>query len=239
MSNGFQSADETKIAIAVKRLTPSAKRGDIQAFSDGVQQMRERYGQPVAEEAMNRILKEHRELSLQLLDRLPKESQLLIQDEAFDILAEVVEAAGLRLEDHFRITDKGIALTAPGLKAIADTGFPKMEDFGKPFDSLEGVGLKRISGFYHPLCETFEHRGEDCVNSWAVASMCINSAAGWLPDVDSEQGYRSLELFVSQVSPTADVRKLLWRSRFDDRALMRLCQLAADGMTAKAAQSIR
>ncbi|MBW4526802.1 MAG: hypothetical protein KME18_16715 [Phormidium tanganyikae FI6-MK23] len=237
MSKGFQSTDETKIQIALKRITPAAKRADIDAFADGLRAAQRRYGTDVAEEARQRALDQFPELARKAIEFLPEEAKSQLRVSAYSIIADVIGEAGLRIENHFRVCDRGVALTHAALKAIADTGFPEMAKLGKGSESLQGFGVDRANGFYHPLGETFQHQGEDCINSWGVASMLVSSAAGWIEDCDSEQGFKSLQMFVSQVAPTVDVQEMLRQSRYDDRSLLRLVQLASDGMTAKAQQS--
>ncbi len=221
----FQSSDQTKLAIALRRLAPYAQRGDIHAFSNEVRSYQERYGHDIADEAMRLTLARFPSFAKRAFESLPEELLEQINDQSGDAIAEVVESAGLLLENHFRVGDEGIALSRQAVKAIAETGYPLVLEFGEGNDSLEGVGLKRKGGFVHPLSENLD---DDHINSWAAVSVTISGAMGWL---DADQGKCSdfLKELVSRAAPTIDLPRLMRRSRYDDRALLKLYNTANRG----------
>lgn len=235
MSLGFQrSAHETKIAIVVKRLTPSAKRGDIHAFTDGIREAQSRYGHDIADEGMRQCLEQFPDLSDKMIEFLPDEAKSHLHDAANSILAETIAEAGLRLEDHIRVTDHGIALTHQAVQAIAATGFPRVAEFGEGNESLEGIGINR-DPFVHPLSECID--GSKYVNSWMVISLMITVAQGWDDDGERSVAQGHLEAMVSCIAPTLDLPTLQRRARYDDRALLQLASYVERGFNALAQQA--
>ena len=238
MSKGFQSdADETKIQIGVKRLLPSAKRRDIHAFADGVRQLQQRYGHDVADESMRRVMESHPDIADGIIDVMPDDIQREFHAKSIEIMVDVIEEAGLKIEENIRVSDEGIGLTKAAVKAIAATGYPQIKKFGEGNETLEGMGLKRLGGFMHPLSETHNAKElglpEDGMNMWAVASIIVSGAFGWI-EASVEKCEGALKEAVLVAAPTTDVATLMKRSRYDDRALLRLCNLVQSGMDAKA-----
>jgi hypothetical protein len=234
MSKGFEpaSADEIKVAIAVKRLLPSARRNDIHAFADGVREMQKRYGKGIGDEAMRQVFEQFPKLATQAFDFLTEEMRQQAYDAAIEIVAGILEDANLRLEDHLRYGDQGVAVTKQAIAAIRATGYPNVNDFGVGNDSLEDVGIVR-NPFIHPLAEVIENT--EYINSWAFAGVAINSALGWI-EADVEKSKAALTECVSRVAPTTDVDKLLYRSRYCDRSLMKLAGYTAEGLQTIARQ---
>jgi len=247
MSKGFQSNEDTdaiKIAIGVKRLTPSAKRGDIHAFSDGCAELQRRYGHQVADEAMRQVMEQIPgicDLAMNAVEKAPPAMKAEFYAKSIEVMAEVLTDAGLRLEDHLRVNDEGIGLTKQAVATIAATGYPGIKEFGEGNDSLEEMGLNRTNGFVHPLSEAIKPTKEnglpeDVLNLWAVVSMIISGAQGWT-EADKDKCLEMLKELVSRSAPTADLNALLYRSRYDDRVLLKLCSLAHTAMEAKAVRA--
>ncbi|GAP96103.1 hypothetical protein [Leptolyngbya sp. NIES-2104] len=239
MTKGFQSTDETKIAIVIKRLAPAAKREDYDALNQGILKMVERHGGEVVEQAMIRMIDDFPFVRQKAIENLPDDQKQMFNAEAVAIIAGLLEESGLRLEDHIRYGDRGIALTHEAIRAIANTGCPNASDFGIGNESLEGIGIDRAP-FMHPLTETFQHNGEDYVNSWGLASMTINSVLNWLDEPpDNPETPRSfIADCVSRVAPTVDLEAMLFRARYDDRALMKLASYVESGFNAIAQKAV-
>ncbi len=237
MTKGFQSADETKIEIAIKRLIPSAKRADIHAFADGVRETQTRYGHDIADEAMRQIFTQFPELAERAIEFLPESAKPHLLDCAYSLMAQAIEVSGLRIEDHFRVCDHGVAMTHDAISVIASTGFPPVAEFGQGNDSLTGVGIDRTGGFIHPLSEVHQ---KEYLNSFFVVSMTISATLNWLDEPpDNPETPRSfLRDCVSRVAPTLDLETMLFRVRYDDRALMQLASYAERGFTAIAQKAV-
>lgn len=245
MPQGFENpSDELKTQVGVRRLIPSAKRGDLHAFADGVRELQRKYGRDVADEAMRRTMELHPVVN-GMIDVIAQVSPAMKQEvyaRSLEIMAEVLEKSSLRLEDHMRVTDEGIALTKEAVEAIAATGFHKIYEYGKGNDSLEGVGIDRTDGFVHPLSEVIgktEENGlpEDCLNLWFCISLMISVAQGWTKG-NKESSLEMLRECVGRSAPTASLEMLMRRSRYDDRVLLQLCNLAHSGLDAKAKASL-
>jgi hypothetical protein len=224
-----QTADELKIAAIVKRLTPSVERKDERAIASGIEKMTERYGKTLVGEALGELCQDFPWMFHDAIDNLPTEQKNLFQDEAVAIMAETLTDAGLRIEDHMRVCDKGIGLTKQAIAAIVATGFPNAAELGEGNESMEGLGLAR-DPFWHRLSK-FEGQGErTMMNNWACASFMINAANGWIPDDDdtltpSPKGVANVKRLAALVAPTLDAEKLLHRAKYDDRALLKLCEI--------------
>lgn len=159
-----------------------------------------------------------------------------VRSVAYEIMADQLESAGLRLEDNFRVIGGNMALSHAAAKAIAQTGFPlKLEGN----DSLESTGITRTGGFWHPLGETIseEKSGVDggAMNLWMAASLMINAAAGWLEEPSDNPAIplSAITEAANCVAPTTSVPKLLRAARYDDAALLKLVGLVKDGLRQK------
>lgn len=161
-----------------------------------------------------------------------------VYDQAYETIAQKLESIGLPLERNFRVSEHGFVLSALAVRMLTKLGLPEFlaDAAHGGVSCIDGIGIDRIGGYWHPLSDHSRGAGDDpdgWVNSWGAASMAINAAAGWI-DADSEKGLEFLQWLVFSADPMIDVKHLLWKSRYDDRALMRLCQLASDGLSAKA-----
>ncbi|MBD1842137.1 hypothetical protein H6F89_01660 [Cyanobacteria bacterium FACHB-63] len=232
MAKGFQSTDETKIAIIKKRLKPSIEREDEYAFQSGLMKMIERYGSDLTEKAFQKLLSDSTWLAQKTLNMMPPSMGGEFKSSATDILASVIQDAGLKLEDHLRVTDQGIFASQKAIKAIADTGFP-VSQLGEGKETLAGIGLKR-SPFIHQLSEMLD---EEHLNSWATISMVITVAQGWDTVGDRVVAQTNLEMMIQFVAPTLDLQTLQRRARYDDRALLQLASYTERGFNALAQRS--
>jgi hypothetical protein len=229
---GFQQtadADQLKIQVIVKRLNPAVTRRDEWAIAQGIDKMTERYGKALVSEAIGELCQAHPWMFQSAIDNLPPDQKNLFQDEAVAIMAETLTDAGLRIEDHMRLCDQGIGLTKQAIAAIVATGFPNAAELGEGNESMEGLGLAR-EPFWHRL-SNFEGQGErTMMNNWACASFMINAANGWIPDDDggsepAPKGVANVKRLAALVAPTLDAEKLLYRAKYDDRALLKLCEI--------------
>ena len=243
MSTGFglnPNAFDISVAIGLRRLRGSVERKDRDAIFRGLQEVRSRHGDDVADECLRLTLVSAAWLRKELLANLPKNEQQMFAAEAFDSLASEIEQASLRIEDHIRVCDEGFALTKTALAAITarNAGIGSCD---KPpiteemcIDSLDDVGLCR-SPFIHPLSDTKEEDGEPWANAWATASLLINITHGWAGEGEGEpeKALKFLLQLVFAGNPQIDFTKLIRRVRYHDGELMRLCSLVEQGLTNK------
>lgn len=233
---GFQpDGNELKIQAGVKRLLPAFKRSDFEAITKGLQVLVDRYGREIANASLSQIIADHPEFCTIVMNQLPEDFRIEFNAKAVEIMADVISKAGLRLEDHLRVIDEGIVITKAAVQVFEADGFP-MSAFGEGQDSLTGIGINRTDGFVHPLSEAFpldEHMSEEGLNSWAVASMVISGALGWT-EASKEKCVEFAQECVKISAPTLDLQIMLQRSRYDDRALLRLCSLVNSGFDIKA-----
>lgn len=241
MTKGFVlSGDELKIQAIIKRITPAIRRKDEVAVGKGIRQMTERYGEEIVSNAWAQLMAEHEWLVETAFKGMSPEQRHMFTDEAIEVIAQSLQTAGLRLEDHMRVADAGIAVTRQALEAIRATGYPNAADFGEGNNSLEGMGLCR-SPFMHPLSEFYPKGAEpaideDTINLWAMASLLISAVMGWLdePPDEPETALANLKTFVMVAAPTVDLEKLMFRARYDDSSLLKLASLVQQGIQAKA-----
>jgi hypothetical protein len=236
MAQGFQiDYDATKIAVIIKRLTPAIEREDEVAVGRGLREFIQRYGEHVVNRAWEHLLEKYEWLTAQAMSHMSPDQRQIFRDSAYEIIAEQLTEAGLRLEDNFRVLDNGFVLTKAAIDAIKATGFSAVEHFGTGVDSLAGVGIRR-DPFKHPLSEVSPD-GEH-MNLWMFASIGISAALGWLnePPDNPEVAMTNIRKMVFAANPAVDFEKLLRQCRYDDRALMRLASLIKEGFE-KTAQS--
>lgn len=164
-----------------------------------------------------------------------------VRSVAYEIMADQLEAAGLRLEDNFRVSDQGMALSHDGARVIAKTGFPmKLEGN----ESLEHMGISRTGGFWHPLSKMISEQESGLegggLNLWASASFMVNAAAGWLKELPDtpDQAIAAITDAVSGVAPTVSIPQLMRAARYDDAALLKLIGLVQDGLQQKIDRAI-
>jgi hypothetical protein len=228
MAQGFQDYDATKIAVIIKRLTPAIEREDEVAVGRGLREAIERYGEDVVNRAWEHLLQEHEWLISHALSHLSQEQRQTFHDSSYEIIAEQLTEAGLRLEDNFRVLDNGFVLTKAAIAAIKTTGFSAVEHFGSGVDSLAGVGIRR-DPFKHPLSEVSPD-GEH-MNLWMFASIGVSAALDWLsePPDNPQVAINNIQRLVFAGNPAIDFEKLLRQCRYDDRALMKLASLIKEG----------
>jgi len=156
----------------------------------------------------------------------------VIQESAYALLAEKIEEAGLRIEDHFRVGDTGFALSKEAAAAIARTGFPMALPSN---DTLEGVGIARNADFFHPLSVAMTEK--ECgmeggsMNMWGAASVLMKAGMGWMPSNDGgELARTNMANIIAVVSPTTSVSELMKAARYSDPRLMQLVELLHRGL---------
>lgn len=234
---------QSPVEVAFKLLAQKLEQDDLPGFLIEAVAIQERYGDKVASEAFFRLMGEFPFVSKLILDRLKDvmpEAGADLEANSFDAIAHILVDAGLKVEEHFRVTDEGSFLTKDAIGAIAATGFPAIKVFGEGHDSLEGVGIDRSNGFRHPLCNG------NLANSWDIVSLLISATYGWYKyryRLESKYGIDSfnqqddsrikslgeLACLVKLADPNADFSTLVNRALYDDRALLMLCSLANAG----------
>lgn len=155
----------------------------------------------------------------------------VIIEKSFETIANHIKADGLRVEDHFRVSDQGIALTHKAAKAMKKTGFPHKIPSNK---SLKGLGLPRDGSFFHPLseAESEEDSGVEggLANLWLSASIFVNFAMGWEPSDDSSKSITLVKGCVSKANPMISVDRLMEAARYSDPKLLKLVSLTKEGL---------
>lgn len=157
-------------------------------------------------------------------------------EKGFALMADHLESAGLRLEDNLRVADAGIAFTHAAAAVINSSGTPAKVSGNK---SLEGLGIDRSEGFWHPLTERYtpEQCGGDPdggMNMWGCASFFVSSALGWLPGLEpTAKGNAAVVELASAAAPTTDIKALMRAARYHDASLLKLVGLVQAGLTAK------
>ena len=234
MSNDCEpTAQDLQVEAVVKHLTPFAESGNFEAVKALMVSLSVRYEEDVVIKGLQQLMNQFPFLLEKAIEEMPVDAQNEIQSKATDTMADILEEHGLRLEDHFRVTDGGMALTCQAISAISLTGFPSVERLGKGNENLVYCGLDRTGGFVHPLTEGIENTentNEGYVNTWGFVSLTIAVAMGWA-EGDQELTLGVLRAIISRSAPTLDLSLAMRRARYDDRALLKLCSYANEGLT--------
>ena len=155
----------------------------------------------------------------------------LVYEQATKVLAQDLQASGLRIENHFRVCDQGMALTHEAIAVMRKTGFPLPIEGN---DSIAGFGLARDGGFWHPLSEQFSEKESGveggAMNNWAAASLLINASLGWIESSDRTRPLGMVKESVGKAAPTVAVDELMESARYSDAALMKLVTLTKEGL---------
>lgn len=226
---------QTVIEVIKRRFRPFCESKDRDGLLVKIREMVSRYGREPVSEATLELMQEFDWLLTYSIEMADEDTQRTFYGEAYDTIARQLEASGLKLEESLRVSDEGFALSCEAVRVIASTGFPHADQFGDGHESLKGIGISR-DPFIHQLSESIEN-GE-YFNSWMVASLTISTALEWFGEGDPEQAEAFLAECVSRVAPMVDLDRLLWRSRYDDRALMQLCSYVSNGFDAIARQQL-
>jgi len=230
MSNESQpTAQDLQVEAVVKHLTPFAETGNFEAVKQLMVALSIRYEEAVVVRGLQQVMNQFPSLLEKAIEDMPLETRNEIQSKATDTMADLLEERGLRIEDHFRVTDEGIALTHQAISALSGTGLPGIEKLGKGNENLAHCGLDRTDGFMHPLTEATEGKDERYVNTWGFVSLAIAVAMGWA-EGDQELTLSVLKGIVSRSAPTLDLSLAMRRARYDDRALLKLCSYANEGL---------
>jgi hypothetical protein len=234
MGKGFQDSSEAKVQAVVRRLAPAALRQDEPAFMVGVAKMKARYGEAVMNRALEVLMQQVPWVYAQVAKYSPEIDQIIAA--SLDSIANRLDAAGMRVEEHLRMVDGHIALSTAAIELIAATGFPNPERFGRGNESVTGLGLKRLGGFFHPLGKVEVVNGEDVLDPLGFASVLVSSANGWIPTDDGGvTAIGTVKAIVAAGSPTADALLMLKQARYSDSVLLRLCSIIAKSFEDKAA----
>jgi len=233
----FNSATEMKIQQIIRILEPHVITRDGKRIGAGIVECHAKHGTDILKAAWIRLTRQHDYLIGLALAAAPQDQQEEIAAKAYDVIADQLTKAGLRIEDHLRVSEKGVCLTSKAIAVIAATGFPSLAEFRKGLDSLQGVGLNR-NPFWHSLADA-EITDDDLVNLWAAASMFINAALGWLEGEATEAATKALKDAVTSASPTVCFETLISRARYDDRLLLKLASLAHEGLNNRCDQAFK
>jgi hypothetical protein len=236
---GFKqtSGDDLKVQVIIRRLTPAINRRDEVAIGRGIREATQRYGEDLVGDAWAELSTAHPWLVEVAFDAMTPSMKQEFYANAFEVMAETITDAGLRIEDHFRVSDSGIALTREAVAAIAATGYPKIAELGTGNDDLDGMGTGR-SPYLHPLSEMdFD---SDTTNIWGSVSIFINAAMGWFPgEAPTDEGMQVLKDAVTSAAPNVGFEILVSRARYDDRMLAKLASLAHEGLSGKFDKAFR
>ena len=234
-SRWIDQSSDPRVAVCRRRMEAAARSKDHSRIRETIDRLTDRHGKEVVSEAWMLVLgdREFKWLYDQLAESMPEEIHQNIEATGMEIMADILTDAGLRLEDHFRVADDGVMLSKEALLAIAATGYQKMAEFGEgnTLEAIASSGLGR-SPFIHRLSE-FDHE-KDFMNLWACASIVISTSMGWMPgEGATPQAKDAIADLLSVAAPTLDQARLIRQSRYDDRALLKLCSYAHSGLQGK------
>jgi hypothetical protein len=223
---GFKKVNNDLITqVIVKRLQPAVSCRDPSA-----KRMIDRYGMNPVADAFEALALEHDWLLNLTFEAMSEDDQQMLYAASYASIADKLEELGLRLEDHMRVMDEGVAFSREAIAFIAASGYDRAFEFGEGHETLEGIGLQR-DPYMHHLSEVSEI-DDNFVNLWVVASVHLNVSLGWL-EADAIPSLKALEeipVLVAMTKPTIDASALIRQSRYDDRALLKLTGLIRDGL---------
>lgn len=153
-----------------------------------------------------------------------------VQEKAFTVVAAHIAAAGLRIEENFRVSDQGMALTHRAAAVLKATGCPIAIPGN---DSLEGMGLDRTDGFFHPLSdhiETADRLGGGAMNTWACASLMVSVSLGWIESDCPDKPRKIMTEAIAGIAPNVSVAGLMEQARYSDAALLKIISLTKEGL---------
>lgn len=227
------NSSESPINRIIERLSPLVESRDSEALADEIFALELPFGAETLFGALELMSFSYPDL-VDLLDSwLNRAEHLERMGAVYEKFAEVVEAGGLQIEEHLRVTDQGLIATKQAAATLHEI-YPEL--FDEEVRTLKGVGFDRIAGFLHPLSESHRLPGvaEPVVNFWTAASTLISAANGWLDGENSSETARnSIQACVEECNPAIDVDTLLFRARYCDRTLMQLSSLIVSGLEAK------
>ncbi|MBW4444393.1 MAG: hypothetical protein KME10_24870 [Plectolyngbya sp. WJT66-NPBG17] len=233
MSKGFAKLNEqSEIESIVRRLSPSLARQDQQAFENGLVKMTERYGPSVVAQALEKLIDQDRNSVNMMAHSLPPAAREELYATMREDFANWIQEGGLRIEDHFRAVDGGMLFTNEAIAVLNQRADVTPLDLDVGNDSVVEAGLRRDlkdAGFLHPLSEMHRDGEQIGYGSYLVASLMISVANGWMHG-EADKSLSALKTAVSQVAPTIDTERLLFRARYCDKSLLRLTNLIVQGL---------
>lgn len=237
-----QNLDEERVQEAIRKLEPFAKTGDIEGFRRTVQELKEAWqGLDELAAATSRLSTIYPKLFDKLREGMGEFERFEFNCQVFDIVASILESAGLRLEEHFRTANGLVFYTHSAIDALKAVGFDAKDWEDWAVDSLAHSGFTRIGGFVHPLSRAKagkDSKSVEAINLWASISGIVSIAQGWFPPErldDQQRCMDKLRDWVIRASPELDLDVLMRRSRYSDENLLFLCSLAFQGLTGKVA----
>jgi hypothetical protein len=231
-------ADDLKVEVIVRRLTPHILARDEVAIGRLIREATERYGDDLMADAWSELTTAHPWLVETALSAMSPAMKHEFYASGFDVMAETLANAGLKVEDHLRVSDKGFALSREAVAMFAAMNYPKIAEFGEGNETLEGFGLNR-SPYRHPLAES-SPSNPDYINIWGAVTLFINAAMGWFPDLPStDEAMEALKDAVTAAAPNVSFEILVSRARYDDRMLAKLASLAHEGLNGRFDKAFR
>jgi hypothetical protein len=213
----------------LRKLEAAAKTKNERTLRRAMERLVAKHGEEPVREALMVLGDSDKWVWSLFIAALPEEQKQQFQSAGADIMADAIEDAGLRLEDHFRVVDAGgIGVSAAAAKVFDGSGVEL-----PPVEFPCGIGR---NPFMHPLTETDE-TGEN-VNGWGFASVLISGANGWM-EANRASCREFLAGIVAAARPTVDIDAALRKARYDDRALLQLCSWAQEGFQQKCEASIQ
>lgn len=234
--------DELIIAAIVQRAEPLVRGRQERATARLFQKFLKRYDNALVVKAWRQLSVKYEWLWHSVLDALSSEEKVEFTAQMFESIAEILEEGGLRVEDHLRLdsSGEGWAITFDAADIIRAAGHPDMDGLNHANKTLEGMGLDR-NPFVHPLSEKYppsEEIPEATMNLWAMASFLISEAMGWVDGERTAKALIAIKDAVSIVAPTMDTGRLLERARYDDSALLKVCNLLVQSFEQKINQEV-
>ena len=238
--NRHQSGDAFSLQLraVARRLESPLKQRSTQKFSELFQSQLNRYGKAVLETYIERLCPLDRFWVSSIVEELLDPAQRdRINAEACKGVALQIDRLGvgsIRLGFDFKVSDQGFMVSPEAKKVLCEDGNPIAPLFpATPREIIAQSGLERP--FYHPLSEAYPEIKQQ--NTWLFASQIINTVHSWYelgePQGRASDAMKLIRELVPLAAPTADPEELVFRSSYDDRELLRLCQFLNQALELK------
>jgi hypothetical protein len=173
-----------------------------------------------------------------LMPSMPQLVQENLIDASLEMIADLLEKAGLPVWKHLRASDRGFAISKPARNVIAATNFPGIGLFPTELsDTVEHMGIHRP--FMHSLGVIEETvpgvPGTNLnMNQYALVSFAINIVLFEPETGDPKKSEAFLREVIVIAAPTADFNAAMKRAAYDDRWLLKVANWAIEGFNLKA-----
>lgn len=135
-------------------------------------------------------------------------------DEAMSTAAAGILGAKLKIESHIRWNGEVGVYTAEGKEALIKIDFDVFDV--DPHTSIDSVGFNRFI-WAHPLVRS-DH-------SYALVDRLLKDYF----IAETQDSYNQLRAYILKADINKDADRILWQARYDDRALLTVYALAAEG----------